>query len=149
MWLMTIPITKMPTNRSSSTPTSTRRRHRLVKELSEHEDAVLQDEIARDLRDRLAPRRQEKEPGEHGAQRGGHDQQVVMLGGEREVVGEENGQPRPDRAQEDGRDEPEVGLDLVPDVHFSQRPEEHRGNDDCLDDRRDEDEQRQARRRRR
>ena len=111
-----------------------------MEELGEDEDAVLEDQVADDLRDRLAPRRQEKEAGEHRASEAGTTSRSRCSGGEREVAREEDRQPRPDRAEEHGRDEPEVRLHFVPDVHVAHGPEEQRGNHDRLDDSRHDDE---------
>src|SRR5450759_3659247 len=48
------------------------RRHGLVEKLREDEDSVLEDQVARDLGDGLAARREEEKPGEERRERHGH-----------------------------------------------------------------------------
>src|SRR5664279_6489056 len=59
------------------------RRHRLVKELREDEDPVLENEVSRDLRDRLAPRRQEEEAREERRERHRNDEEIAVRRHER------------------------------------------------------------------
>ena len=137
MWLMMMPITKIATNRSSSTPTSTRNVVAFSRSSAEDVDAVLQHEVAEHLGQRLHARGQQENAGEHGGEGRRHHH---ALGRRRPAA--------PAAASSRGRSDPAVAmrpehqagleaherLDLAPDGQVGQRADQHARDDDPLED---------------
>src|SRR5512140_1224394 len=109
--------------------------HRLDEQEAEDEDPVLQQQIADNLCDGLSPGRQDEESRKNRRE-GCWDQEAPrVLGRERQAPGEEKREAAPDRAEEEGGDEADVRIDLLVDLHVTDRPEEEAGDDDSLDER--------------
>ena len=106
-------------------------RHALGLRQAEEVDAVLEHQVADDLRERLAPRGQHDEADHHRRERHRHEQ-LLLHPGQREARGDGERERHRQRTEQQRGDESDQRLDLAPHRRLANRPAEEPGQEDRL-----------------
>ncbi len=124
IWLMTMPMTKMATSMSSSTPGLDHDRHRLRQQDAEQEDAVFEDQVAEDLGDRLQAGDEQQKADRQTGHGGRDDQGMEVLADQGQPVGEEEGAAGGQGSQDEARHIADARFDLPLDPDLPDGPQQ-------------------------